>query len=275
MKKQIRLYLDLIRFDKPIGTILLTWPCLWGITHGYHVNGTSLHACAEWGVILTIGAFLTRSLGCIMNDIADRKLDAQVDRTKNRPLAAHALSLKQAMMCAAVFSAASLAVFMILPNRAKPYAVVGAVLLFIYPYMKRVTYYPQIVLGLAFSLGVPVGYACVAGVPTVAVWALYGCGVVWTIAYDTIYAFQDIKDDLKIGVKSTAIRFNKFPKVMVGVCYILGLFFLYSAKGVGASTGLYSICALYVLITWKPNEVQSSFSLFKAHRFLAAFGLFR
>ncbi|MES2608556.1 MAG: 4-hydroxybenzoate octaprenyltransferase [Pseudomonadota bacterium] len=270
----LQLYLTLIRFDKPIGRILLAWPCLWGIAHSYHTAGASFSSCLACGCLLSVGAFLLSGFGCIINDMADRDFDRQVERTKTRPLAAGTLSLKQAIICASILAALSLVVFLMIPPIARLYAACGAVLLFIYPFMKRITYYPQIVLGLAFNTGVLVGYACLSGAPTAGVWYLYACGVCWTIAYDTIYAFQDITDDEQIGIKSSAIRFKQHPKLMVGVCYGLGFMFLCLCKG-GASMSafLYAVFALYTLVRWDPKDTQSCGKYFKAHALFSMFGL--
>ena len=271
---RLRLYLTLIRFDKPIGPILLAWPCLWGIAHSYHTTGVSLSKCLLHSVLLITGAFLMSGFGCIINDIADRDFDRQVERTKTRPLAAGTLNLKQATACASILAVLSFIVFLNLPPIARVYAVCGAALLFIYPFMKRITYYPQIVLGLAFNTGVLVGYACLSGASTAEVWYLYACGVCWTIAYDTIYAFQDINDDEQIGIKSTAIRFNQHPKLMVGVCYGLGFMFLCLSRGaINLSALLYAVFALYTLVKWNPKDTQSCGKYFKAHALFSVFGL--
>jgi 4-hydroxybenzoate polyprenyltransferase len=272
--QQLLLYLTVIRFDKPIGRILLAWPCLWGIAHAYHTAGASLSACLGCGALLIVGAFLMSGFGCIINDLADKDFDRQVERTKTRPLAAGTLSTKQAIICASMLAALSLVVFCIIPPIARLYATFGAVLLFIYPFMKRITYYPQAILGLAFNCGVLVGYACLAGQPTASVWHLYACGIFWTIAYDTIYAFQDICDDEKIGVKSTAIRFRNHPKLMVGGCYVLGGMFLILSKGCfSLSAVLYTAFALYTLINWNPMDTKSAGKYFRLHALFSVFGL--
>ncbi len=212
--------------------------------------------------------------GCIINDMADRDFDRQVERTKTRPLAAGTLTIKQAIICAGILAALSLIIFLCIPSIARLYAACGGILLFIYPFMKRITYYPQVILGLAFNSGVLVGYACLAGQPTATVWHLYICGAFWTIAYDTIYAFQDISDDEKIGVKSTAIRFKQHPKLMVSVCYGLGFVFLHLSKSIASlSAILYAMFALYTLVQWNPKDTQSCGKYFKTHALFSAFGL--
>ena len=270
----IKLYLTLIRFDKPIGRILLAWPCLWGIAHAYHTTNVSLSACLTYAALLICGAFLMSGFGCIINDIVDRDFDRQVERTKMRPLAAGTLNLTQAIICASILAAISCIIFCIIPPVSRIYASLGATLLFIYPFMKRITHYPQLVLGLAFNTGVLVGYGCLGGAPTANVFYLYACGVFWTIAYDTIYAFQDICDDEKIGVKSTAIRFKAHPKLMVGICYGLGLGFLILSKGgISWPAVLYAVFSVYTLVNWGPNDAKSAGKYFKLHALGSVFGL--
>lgn len=274
MKNHLQLNLTLIRFDKPIGRILLAWPCLWGIARAYHTTDAPLPRFLMYAALLIAGAFLMSGFGCIINDIADRDFDRQVERTKTRPLAAGTLNLTQAIICACILALLAFVVFCMIPPIARLYASFGAIFLFIYPFMKRITYYPQVLLGLAFNTGVLVGYACLAGAPTAAVWYLYACGVFWTIAYDTIYAFQDINDDEKIGVKSTAIRFKNYPKLMVGICYSLGLAFLILSKGAAnLSAVLYTFFSVYTLINWDPQDTRSCGKYFKAHALFSIFGL--
>ncbi|MDP3371439.1 MAG: 4-hydroxybenzoate octaprenyltransferase [Candidatus Paracaedibacteraceae bacterium] len=275
MKNQIRLYLQLMRFDKPIGRILLAWPCLWGIAHSYHASNAPISSCLVYSALLIAGAFIMSAFGCIINDIADKEFDKHVERTKMRPLAAKILTIKQALGCACILGTLALGIFTLLPIQAKLYAGIGTVLLFIYPYMKRISYYPQVILGLAFNTGILVGYACLSGAPTERVWWLYGCGALWTIAYDTIYAFQDIKDDKKIGIKSTAIRFEKYPNIMVGTCYALGFICLYFSKSqVSTALIMYAIFAIYTIFMWYPKDITSSLSFFKKHAFFSIFGIF-
>jgi len=228
-----------------------------------------------YAVLLTVGAFLMSGIGCIVNDMADRNIDHHVARTKARPLAAGTLNLKQASFCAVFLAMLAFIVFSLIPETAQLYALAGAMLLFIYPFMKRITYYPQVVLGLAFNTGVLVGYACLSGPPTSAVWYMYGCGVFWTSAYDTIYAFQDRADDERIGVKSTAIRFKRHPRVMVGMCYAIGFIFVCLCKGgIGLAAIIYAGFAAYTLARWHPNDAQSCGMHFRAHAYAGCFGLF-
>ena len=272
---QLKQYISLARFDKPIGRILLAWPCLWGIAHAFHTAGAPFSACIAYAALLTVGAFLMSGFGCIINDLTDQNIDKQVERTKTRPLAAGTLTNTQAARFASLLAVLASVIFLIIPATAKLYASIGAILLFIYPFMKRITYYPQAILGIAFNTGILAGYACLAGHPKLSTWCLYLCGVFWTIAYDTIYAFQDIMDDKKVGVKSTAIRFKGYPKLMVGICYGLGgIFLMLSKGGISLSVALYSTFAIYTIANWSPNDTQSCGKFFKLHAFGSVFGVF-
>ncbi len=279
MKSHFLLYLKLIRFDRPIGWILLAWPCLWGIAIAYQITHTSLLLCIQWSIILTVGAFLMRSFGCIINDLVDCKIDEKVTRTKDRPLASGAMTQRQSLFAGFLTLIPAALIFLQLPSAAKVYATIGAVLLFIYPFMKRITYYPQFVLGLAFNIGVPVAYVCVTRVsavtvPHCSVVYLYLCGVFWTMAYDTLYAFQDVADDQITGVKSTAIKFNHYPKVFVSFCYLLaGFFLLLSKEQIDLGAILFTGFATYTLWHWNPVDVESCGKLFRLHAIFGLFGI--
>ena len=269
---RLSLYLKLIRFDKPIGSVLLAWPCLWGIAHAYHTQNVSMKACAFFTILLSAGAIM-RSLGCIINDLADRDIDKKVERTKERPLACGTLTQAEALLCAALLGMAGLAIFCTIPGQAQWFASLGGVLLILYPFMKRITHYPQVVLGCAFNVGVLVGYSCLVGAIDTTIICLFLCGMCWTIAYDTIYAFQDIRDDKMVGVKSMAVRFERTPKMVVAICYGVGLIFLGLAKPIGISHCVYGLFSLWSMHTWQPRDLQSCNAVFKTHTIGSLFGI--
>lgn len=211
-------WLRLIRADRPIGVWLLLWPCWWSVALAGLAEGRAFPDV--WLLALfAVGAFAMRSAGCIYNDILDRDIDAKVERTRGRPLASGQISLKGAVALMVALCLLGLAVllqfnaFSILLG----FASVGIVL--IYPLMKRVTYWPQAVLGLAFSWGALMGWAAVFGDLELAPVLLYAAAVAWTIGYDTIYAHQDREDDAVIGLKSTALRFGARTKEWVALFY--------------------------------------------------------
>ena len=231
--QKINALLQLIRFDKPIGTLLLLWPTLWALW-------IAAGGVPDYGVlaIFIIGTFLTRSAGCIINDLADRQMDGGVARTNNRPLVTGAVSEKEAM---ALFVALMLLAFVLVlfTNTLTIGLSLGAVLLAsCYPFMKRYTHLPQVVLGAAFSWGIPMAFAAQLERLPSALWLLYLGNLLWTVAYDTKYAMVDREDDLKIGIKSSAILFGEHDRLMVGILQVLCLLCLYLA-GQAFGLGLY------------------------------------
>jgi 4-hydroxybenzoate polyprenyltransferase len=202
MPAAARPYCILARLDRPIGTWLLLLPCWWGLALAASGQGPSLWLMA----LFTVGALVMRGAGCTINDIADRDFDAQVARTATRPLACGALKPVHAWLFLAVLLGAGLAVLVQLNNAAIILGIAALPLVALYPFMKRITWWPQAWLGLTFNFGVLVGWAAVAGAVGPPALALYAAGIAWTLGYDTIYAHQDKDDDALIGVKSSARR---------------------------------------------------------------------
>ena len=212
---KLRPYLQLIRFPQPAGTLLLIWPPLWCLC---------LLSGGDWPPLdvvtaFVLGAFFMRSAGCVVNDITDRELDALVERTKNRPLASGAVSLKHAYVLLAGLLLCALAVAVSLGWMVLLAAFVALPLIAAYPWMKRITFWPQLFLGLTFNYGVLLASIALTGEIQPAAWLLYAAAVFWTLGYDTIYGFQDIKDDEKIGVKSTARLFRNHARQFIAACF--------------------------------------------------------
>ncbi|MCB1971063.1 MAG: 4-hydroxybenzoate octaprenyltransferase [Geminicoccaceae bacterium] len=193
-------YATLARLDRPIGTWLLLIPCWWGMAL---VEG-GLDPVT--GLLFAIGAIAMRGAGCTVNDLADRKFDARVERTRNRPLAAGRVSIPAAVLFTAFQSLIGLSVLFWLPRTAQLIAIGSLPLIVIYPFMKRITYWPQAFLGLTFNWGALVGYAAMADQLDWSAVVLYAGGIAWTLGYDTIYAHQDKEDDILVGVRSSALR---------------------------------------------------------------------
>jgi 4-hydroxybenzoate polyprenyltransferase len=218
-----RAYAELMRLDRPIGTWLLLLPCWWGL---------ALAGSLDWRLYLLfgIGAVTMRGAGCTINDLMDRKFDAQVARTATRPLPSGRVSVPGALGLLVLQLLLGLVVLVSLNERAiiLGFAIVGVVV--VYPLMKRITWWPQAVLGVAFNWGVPVGYAAADGNNWPAAIALYAAGFVWTLGYDTIYAHQDKADDVKIGVKSTALRLGANSPIWIGG-FFAGMLALASLAG--------------------------------------------
>ncbi len=196
------------------------WPCWFGIILASS-HDTSYLTVLFYLFLFAIGSFVMRGAGCVINDIFDKDLDAQVERTKNRPLASGSLTLKQAYIFLGLLLITGFAIWLFLNQTAKAISFVGLGMACIYPLMKRLTKYPQIFLGFTFNIGALVGYAAIAGKLEFTSYIIYiGC-IFWTIAYDTIYAHQDIEDDIKASIKSTAISFGKWNKLIIFLCFII------------------------------------------------------
>lgn len=215
-------FIELTRLNRPIGILLLLWPTWWALW-------LAAEGIPSWQnlLIFTLGIVLMRSAGCVINDFADRNLDGHVERTKDRPIPSGRVSGREALILFVLLCLPALGL-VLQTNTLTIYLSGGALLLAAsYPFMKRYTYYPQAVLGAAFGWGIPMAFAAETGeVPRVA-WLLFGANVVWTIAYDTLYAMVDRDDDIKMGVKSTAILFAEADKMIVGMLQGLTLFILW------------------------------------------------
>ena len=215
-------YWQLMRFDRPIGTLLLLWPTLWGLWLA--AEGIPR---GDLVVIFVLGVILMRAAGCVINDFADRKVDGHVKRTKDRPLASGRVSPKEALCLFAALVLLSF-VLVLFTNTLTIALSFGAVALaFCYPFMKRYTHLPQVVLGAAFSWSIPMAFAAQTGEVNPQSWLIYTAVVLWTVVYDTFYAMVDRDDDLKIGVKSTAILFGEQDRVITGVLQVMVLMTLW------------------------------------------------
>lgn len=215
-------YAILARLNKPIGTLLLLWPTLWGLW-------IAAEGVPKPGVltVFVLGVILMRSAGCVINDYADREIDPHVNRTKDRPIAAGKVSADEAMLLFMGLCFSAFLLVLTMNTFTILLSVGGAMLAAIYPFMKRYTHMPQIVLGMAFGWSVPMAFAAQTNdVPKIA-WLIYVATVLWAVAYDTMYAMADRDDDLKIGVKSTAILFGDADRVIIGILQVMTLFALY------------------------------------------------
>jgi 4-hydroxybenzoate polyprenyltransferase len=216
MWQKLQLYIQLTRLNKPIGILLLLWPTLWGLF--WAAKGVPP---LKETVIFVMGTVLMRSAGCAVNDFADRNIDKHVARTANRPLTSGQISSKEALLVAGVLALAAGAGALFLNALSLKLAVVAAILAASYPFFKRFFAIPQAYLGIAFGFGIPMAFAALTNqVPAIAWWLLVA-NVFWTVAYDTEYAMVDRADDLKIGIKTSAITFGRFDVLMVMVCYAM------------------------------------------------------
>jgi len=218
-------YLRLIRLHQRAGIWLLMWPCWWGIALSSDGIPSPLLL-----ILFTVGAVLMRSAGCIVNDIADREFDKHVERTRSRPLASGELSLAHAVILLALLLAVALKVALLLGKPVVLWALLSLPLVVVYPLMKRISWWPQLFLGFTFNWGALMGCAAVRGTVDLPALLLYVGGIFWTLGYDTIYAHQDKTDDMRVGVKSTALRLGAKTKPIVTVFYLLAIL-LWMAAG--------------------------------------------
>jgi 4-hydroxybenzoate polyprenyltransferase len=268
--KQYSRYARLMRLDRPIGIWLLLWPTLWALW----IAAAGRPRAAVF-LVLVLGTILVRSAGCVINDVADRKIDPRVRRTAKRPIAAGEVTPAEALILFAGLMLIALGLVLTLNRLTVLYALGGAVLAVVYPFTKRFFSAPQFVLGLAFAWGVPMAYAAQAGEVNRVGWLLFLAGLTWVVVYDTEYAMADREDDLKIGVRSTAILFGELDRVFVALLQAL-MFTTLALAGRSAELGAWyfgglgvaAAFALYQQLLLKDRDPASSFRAFTNNAWL-------
>ena len=215
---QLSLFIELTRLKKPIGYMLLFWPCAWGLTIAYDFSENK-EIYFFYLFLFLVGAILMRSAGCIVNDIVDRKYDKRVKRTKNRPIASGKVSVKLGLIYSLLLCLIAFCVLINFNYFTIFAALASMPLAFTYPLMKRFTYWPQLFLGITFNYGLILGWTSITGEINIIPIIFYLGAIFWTLGYDTIYGYQDIKDDEIIGLKSTSIKFKKNPNKFLFICY--------------------------------------------------------
>ncbi len=265
-------YAKLMRLDKPIGILLLLWPTLWSLW-------LAAKGLPRWDLLLifTLGVIVMRSAGCVINDFADRKIDGRVARTQERPLVTGAISNRGALVLFALLCLCAFGLVLLTDPLTIKLSVGGLLLAFIYPFMKRHTHLPQVVLGAAFAWSVPMAFAAQAGALKPEMWLIYVTVVLWTVAYDTFYAMVDRADDIKIGVKSTAILFGDQDRFITGALQVMTLYSLYLigqrfGLGMYYNTSLVNVAGLFcyqqVLIRYR--EPAACFKAFLNNNWVGA-----
>ena len=217
---QVKLFIDLIRLKKPIGFMLLFWPCAWGLTLAYDFS-SNLNNYFFYLILFFLGAVLMRSAGCIVNDILDKEFDKKVSRTKDRPIASDRISVKLAIFYVLILCFCAFLVLLNFNNYTIILALSSMPLAFTYPLMKRFTYWPQLFLGITFNYGLVLGWTAIQDQIDLLPIVFYLGAIFWTLGYDTIYGFQDIKDDEIIGLKSASIKFKDNAKSFIFLCYLI------------------------------------------------------
>ena len=217
---QINLFLELTRLKRPIGYMLLFWPCAWGLTLVFDFSNDLL-IYLFYLILFFLGSVLMRSAGCVMNDIIDRKFDKNVERTKNRPLVSGGVSVKLAVSYVVILCFFAFLVLINFNYFTILLALASMPFAFTYPLMKRYTYWPQLFLGFTFNYGLILGWVSINSELSLVPLIFYLGAIFWTLGYDTIYGFQDIRDDEIIGLKSTSIKFKSNPYIFLNLCYLI------------------------------------------------------
>ena len=220
--KDLKIFIKLTRLNRPIGYLLLFWPCSWGLAYAYSLN-KDIENFLYYLILFFLGAVLMRSAGCIVNDIVDRNLDKKVDRTKNRPLASNLITIKKAISYVVLLCGLAFCILIQFNFLTIALGLASMSLAFSYPFMKRITYWPQLFLGLTFNWGIVMAWTSISNYLTFDIFIVYLAAIFWTLGYDTIYGAQDIKDDEIIGVKSTSIKFKSMLKKFVLLSYSVSL----------------------------------------------------
>ena len=269
--QQIKIFIELTRLNKPIGYMLLFWPCAWGLTLGFFFN-RDINLYLTNFLLFFLGSVLMRSAGCIFNDIVDRDLDKRVNRTKNRPIASDKISIFRAFIYVIFLCLIALLILLQFNLLTIMLGLSSMILAFAYPFMKRITYWPQLFLGLTFNWGIIMGWTSIINNISIEPVVLYLSAIFWTLGYDTIYGLQDMHDDEIIGVKSTSIKFKKNVKVFVGSCYclcVLIILIMFLMMEINKYLLLTSIPFIFSLIyqikIFKINNAQSCLSAFKGN----------
>ncbi len=267
--EKLQIFIQLTRLNKPIGFLLLFWPCLWGVTLGYYFNSES-DLYLKYIILFFMGSVLMRSAGCIFNDIVDKDFDKKVERTKKRPIASGKISILNAIIYV-VFLCLLAFIILLQFNFLTIILGIGSMsLAFAYPFMKRITYWPQLFLGLTFNWGIIMGWTSLTNNISIEPLVLYIAAIFWTLGYDTIYGLQDMHDDEIIGVKSTSIKFKNNVKVFVGYCYglftfliLVMLFIMEINKYLFLLSIPFIISLIYQMKLFKATNSESCLAAFK------------
>tara|TARA_Y100001970_G_scaffold9787_1_gene11568 strand:- start:14770 stop:15630 length:861 start_codon:yes stop_codon:yes gene_type:complete len=272
MTVHLKNFINVTRLNKPIGFLLLFWPCSWGLSLALYFDG-DLDVFISYLILFFIGSVLMRSAGCIVNDIVDEKIDKRVKRTKSRPIASGSLNKTLAWIYIILLCFLALLVLMQFNIKTIYLGIFSMLFAFSYPFMKRFTYWPQLFLGFTFNWGIIMAWTSITNEISILPIILYVGAIFWTLGYDTIYGIQDISDDEVIGVKSTAIKFKNNLNMFVGICYsISSLIFLFVIINVKISYSLifvlfFIFSLVYQLIISKYKAPKSCLKAFKNNSF--------
>ena len=271
--QHLKIFIELTRLNKPIGYMLLFWPCAWGLALANSVN-KNYELFLYYLFLFFLGSVLMRSAGCIFNDIIDKDFDKKVKRTKRRPIAAGKISITHSFLYVIILCAIAFLVLVQFNNFTIILGMTSMILAFSYPFMKRITYWPQLFLGITFNWGIIMAWAAVNNSISTEIIILYVSAIFWTLGYDTIYGAQDMSDDEIIGLKSTSIKFKKNINLFVFASYsitiILIIYLFYKSMGFNFFTTfliLFILSLYYQLINFKKKNDKIYLKLFKFNNY--------
>ena len=269
----LKIFIELTRLNKPIGFMLLFWPCSWGLAYAYSLN-KDINSFVHFLLLFFLGSVLMRSAGCIFNDIVDRDFDKKVNRTKTRPIASGKISIQQSIVYVIALCVLALIILIQFNNLTIILGFGSMFLAFSYPFMKRLTYWPQLFLGLTFNWGIIMAWCAMGFQVSYDIILLYISAIFWTLGYDTIYGAQDMSDDEIIGLKSTSIKFKDKMKLFVTTCYLISALSLvwlnFEKLGVNISTlilTIFFLSLIYQLFNFEQKKPSSCLETFKMNNF--------
>jgi len=246
--EKLKIFIQLTRLNKPIGILLLFWPCVWGLTLAYNFSG-NINLYFKHVLLFFLGSVLMRSAGCIINDVVDKDFDKKVQRTKDRPIASGKIKIFYAFLYATILCLISLLILLQFNKLTIMLGLGSMFFAFSYPFMKRITYWPQLFLGLTFNWGIIMGWTSITNNLSIEPLILYLSAIFWTLGYDTVYGLQDIHDDEIIGIKSTSIKFKNNVKVFVGSCYSLCVLFILILGFMTVVNKFYLMTSIFFILT--------------------------
>jgi len=281
--KHLKIFIELTRLNKPIGYMLLFWPCTWGLAYAYHFN-QNINLFIYYVFLFFSGSILMRSAGCIFNDIVDKDFDKKVERTKSRPIASGKISVKRSLIYV-LFLCVLAFLILIQFNLLTIILGLGSMFFaFSYPFMKRITYWPQLFLGVTFNWGLIMAWVSITNIINYEIFILYLSAIFWTLGYDTIYGAQDMSDDEMIGLKSTAIKFKKNIKFFIFFSYLISIllmiYFFKNYIGINVFTFLlllFVATLIFQVIKFDKSNANSCLKIFKMNNYsglILFFGIF-
>mgnify|MGYP001158327493 CR=1 FL=1 len=275
--QHLKIFVQLTRLDKPIGFMLLFWPCSWGLAYAYSIN-QNLKLFVYYLILFFLGSVLMRSAGCIFNDIVDKDFDKKVKRTRTRPIAAGKISVKRSLSYVSIICLVALTILLQFNKLTIFLGMSSMILAFSYPYMKRITYWPQLFLGITFNWGIIMAWTAINNGITYEIVILYLSAIFWTLGYDTVYGAQDMSDDEIIGLKSTSIKFKNNIRMFVLVSYFISTgLIIYLFKDLFGTNFftffliMYVLSLIYQLFKLKKNNSENYLKLFKLNNYTGLF----